>query len=136
MRLYFTNNISSSPFSFRANLNMFELLLLKQVEVRNRTPVSISLTKGIWKYFNPIQDKRGRGKQTLANSFFPVTSTNVRNRPQNFLTFSFNPFATLVYKFKFIPSASPKFLNLNQDQSRPSYPPTPSEKAVLLVKSL
>ena len=29
-------------------------------------------------------------------SFCPVTSTNVGIRPQHFLTFSFNPFATLV----------------------------------------
>ena len=36
--------------------------------------------------FNPIQDE----------SFSPVTSTNVGIRPQNFLTFSFNPFDRLV----------------------------------------
>ena len=35
-----------------------------------------------------------------------VTSTNVGIDPQNFLTFSFNPFATLVKHFKAIPSAS------------------------------
>ena len=29
-------------------------------------------------------------------NFSPVTSTNVTISPQNFLTFSFNPFATLV----------------------------------------
>ena len=29
-------------------------------------------------------------------SFSPVTSTNVVTNPKNFLTFSFNPFATLV----------------------------------------
>ena len=29
-------------------------------------------------------------------SFSPVTSTNVGFNPQNFLTFSFNPFTTLV----------------------------------------
>ena len=48
-------------------------------------------------------------------SFLPVTSTNVGIGPYNFLTFSFNPFATLVQNFKFVPSASPKLLNLNQD---------------------
>ena len=48
-------------------------------------------------------------------SFSPVTSTNVEIRPQNFLTFSFNLFATLVYNFKFVPSASSNLLNLNQD---------------------
>ena len=59
--------------------------------------------------------------------FFPVTSTNVGISPKNFLTFSFNPFARLVY-IKFVPSASPKLLNLNEDH--------PSKKAVFLVKSL
>ena len=61
-------------------------------------------------------------------SFFPVTSTNVGIGPYNFLTFSFNAFATLVQNFKFVPSASPKLLNLNQDHT--------SKKAIFLVKSL
>ena len=47
--------------------------------------------------------------------FFPVTSTNVGIGHYNFLSFSFNPFAILVQNFKFVPSASPKLLNLNQD---------------------
>ena len=77
-------------------------------------------------FFNPIQD--GVGQKGPPTSFFPVTSTNVRIGPQNFLTFSFNPFATLVQNFKFVPSASPKLLNLNQDH--------PSGKAIFPVKSL
>ena len=48
-------------------------------------------------------------------SFSPVTSTNVGFGPKNFLTYSFNPFAILAQNFKFLPSASPKLLNLNQD---------------------
>ena len=59
--------------------------------------------------------------------FSPVTSTNVGISPQNILTFSFNPFATLVENFKFVPNVSLKLLNVNQDH--------PSEKAVFLVKS-
>ena len=59
-------------------------------------------------------------------SFSRVTSTNVGFGPKNFLTFSFNPFATLVQNFKFVPSASPKLLNLNH----------PSKKVIFLVKSL
>ena len=59
-------------------------------------------------------------------SFFPVTSTNVECGPQNFLTFSFNPFATLVQNFKFVPSVNLKLLNLNQDH--------PSKKAIFLDK--
>ena len=61
-------------------------------------------------------------------SFSPVTSTNVGTNPQNVLTFSFNPFATMVENVKFIPSVSPKLLNPNQDH--------PSKKADSLVKSL
>ena len=47
---------------------------------------------------NPIQmGGRGGGEQKVPRtSFSPVTSTNVEISPQNFLTFSFNPFATLV----------------------------------------
>ena len=52
------------------------------------------------------------GKKEPPTSFSPVTCTNVGLSPQNVLTFSFNPFATMV-----IPSASPKLLNLNQDHS-------------------
>ena len=70
----------------------------------------------------------GGGKKVLGSSFSPVTSANVGFGPQNFLAFSFNPFATLVQNFKFVPSASPKLLNLNQDH--------PSKKVIFLVKSL
>ena len=41
--------------------------------------------------FNPIQEWGGGG----GDSFSPVTSKNVAISPQNVLTFSFNPFATL-----------------------------------------
>ena len=68
------------------------------------------------------------GKKAPPTSFSPVTSTNVEFGPQNILTFSFNPFATLVQNFKSVPSASPKLLNVNKDY--------PSKKAIFLVKSL
>ena len=42
----------------------------------------------------PIQD--GEAKKALPTSFSPVTSTNIRITTKNYLTFSFNPFATLV----------------------------------------
>ena len=71
---------------------------------------------------------RGGGEKASLTNFSPVTSTNLGFDPQNFLTFSFNPFATLVQNFKFVSSASPKLLNLNQDHL--------SKKAVFLVKSL
>ena len=54
-------------------------------------------------------------KKAPPTSFSPVTSTNVGISTQNLLTFSFKPFATLVQNFKFVPSASPKLFNLNQD---------------------
>ena len=38
----------------------------------------------------------GGGKKASPTSFSPVTSTNAGIKPQNFLTFSFNPFATVV----------------------------------------
>ena len=63
---------------------------------------------------NPIQDGGG-AKSPPPTSFSPVTSTNVGFGSQNFLTFSFNPFATLVQNFKLVPSASPNLLNLDQD---------------------
>ena len=50
--------------------------------------------------FHPIQDGgQGWGVQSQKGpptSFSPVTSANVGISLQNFLTFSFNPFATLV----------------------------------------
>ena len=50
----------------------------------------------------------GRAKKSLPPTIFsPVTSTNVRISTQNFLTFNFNPFPTLVLNFKIVPSASP-----------------------------
>ena len=79
---------------------------------------------------DPIQmGGEGRDKKPPPpTSFSRVTSTNVEVGPQNFLTFSFNPFATLVLNFKFVPGASPKLLNLNQDHT--------SKKAIFLVKFL
>ena len=78
--------------------------------------------------FYPIQDEGVGGQKDPLTRFSPVTSTNVGFGPQNFLTFSFNLFGTLVENFKFVPSASLKLLNLNQDH--------PSKKAIFLVKSL
>ena len=75
---------------------------------------------------NPTQDGGGGGRPPT--SFYLVNSTNVGIRPKNFLTFIFNTFEKLVQNFKFVASASPELLNLNQDH--------PSKKAVFLVKSL
>ena len=61
------------------------------------------------KIFNPIHDGGG-GTKRPPTSFPPVTSTNVAIGPQNFLTFSFNPFATLVQNSTFVPSPVPNYL--------------------------
>ena len=56
----------------------------------------VSASQGL----NPIQDGgdggRGGQKGPPPTIFSPVTSTNVGLSPQNFLTFSFNPFPRLV----------------------------------------
>ena len=70
----------------------------------------------------------GGAKKAPPTSFSYVTSTNVGFGPQNFLTFSLNPFATPVQNFNILLSASPKLLNLNQDHT--------SKKAIFLVKYL
>ena len=44
---------------------------------------------------NPIQNG-GEAHKVPLTSFSPVTSTNLGICPQNLLTFSFNPIATLV----------------------------------------
>ena len=64
-----------------------------------------------------IQD--GADQKDPLSVFPSVTYTNIGISQQNILTFSFNPFATLVQNFKAIPSASPKLLNLNQDHPPP-----------------
>ena len=65
-------------------------------------------------HFNTIQDKGG-GQKDPHKSVFPVTSTNVETSPENFLSFSFNFFVTLVQNFRAIPSASSTLFNLNQE---------------------
>ena len=77
---------------------------------------------------NPIQSEGGEKPKKHPTNFSPVTSTNVGISPQNFLTFSYNPFATIMLNFKAITSASPELLNFNQDH--------PSKKVLSLVKSL
>ena len=62
------------------------------------------------------------GRQKAPLPFAPTSFShgnykNVGISLQNFLTFSFNPFATLVQHFKAIPSASSNLLNKDQDHS-------------------
>ena len=84
----------------------------------------------IWKkisYLKPIPD-RGRGAKSSPLPVFPCNFYEVGISPQNFLTFTFNRFATLLQNFKVMPGTSPKLLNLNQGR--------PSKKLVFLAKSL
>ena len=76
-----------------------------------------SLAKSVLTLFRMRGDEGvgGWGGEGPPTSFPPVTSTNVGFGPQNFLTFSFSPFATLVQNFNFVPSVNLKLLNLNQD---------------------
>ena len=62
-----------------------------------------------------FQTGRGGGLKKPPTRFSPVTSTIVGISPQNYLTFSLNSFATLLWIFKAIPSASPKLLNFKQE---------------------
>ena len=71
------------------------------------------------------------GKKAPPTNFSPVTSANVRIGPQNFLTFSFNPFDRLVENFKFVPSGNPKLLNFNQDH--PSFWSNPYKIDVMIT---
>ena len=57
----------------------------------------------------------GEGAKRPQDQVFYSTSRKVGTSLQNFLTVSFNIFATLVLNFKFMPSDSPKLFNLNQD---------------------
>ena len=88
--------------------------------------------------FNPIQDRVGP-----PTSFSSVTSAKIGISPQNFLTFSSNTFPQCckiyyqVFKFKFISSASPKLLNLNQDHlSKKRFFWSNPYKIVVIITSL
>ena len=63
-----------------------------------RTNTEINQCKCIPGDLNPIQDRGVGGKKPPSPfiSFPSVTSTNVGISTQNFLTFSFNPYTTLV----------------------------------------
>ena len=79
--------------------------------------------------FNPIRDGGHKGAPPPPPyQFFSCNFYKRRIWPQDFLTFSFNPFPTLVQNFKFVSSPSPKLLDLNQNHS--------SKRAIFLVESL
>ena len=61
----------------------------------------------------PIQE--GEGKKQRTPSPISVFPLNVKTNPKNFLTFSFNPFATLMQNFNAKNSTNHKLLNLNTE---------------------
>ena len=88
------------------------LLLLMFFKLTNQPP-KLSLLKFSSKF---LTDKNFMGgvQKGPTTTFSHITSTNIRISSENFLTFSFSHFSTLVLNFNPIPSASPKLLNLNQ----------------------
>ena len=98
--LVITNYINSK-LTFHANKHYKLYMLLE----RKHSPLF---------HFNPIQDGGSKSLPTTT-SFSPATSTNIGISLQNFVTFSFNTFATLVWNLKAVTSASPKLLSLTQD---------------------
>ena len=76
----------------------------------------------------PYARCEGGGAQRSPYQFSPLTSTNVGSISLNFVTFIFNPFATMVQNFEAVPTARPRLLDLNQDN--------PSKKVGFLDKSL
>ena len=80
-------DIDRHTFSKSVDQNIFSIIFKGFLDVKNcLRPKSATLTLF----------RMGEGGPKPPTSFSPVTSTNVGNSPQNFLTFSFNPFPTLV----------------------------------------
>ena len=81
----------------------------------------------------------GRAKRPLYQ-FFHFNFHKRRNYPQNYLqlkviTFSYNPFTILVQHFKAIPSAGPKLLNLNLNQTSKTIFRSNSYKSEVMITS-
>ena len=95
--------------------NRYYLLLLHKIWIKTRHNTILTLFK--------IKGQKGSPYQ-----FFLATSTNIEIIPQNFLTFSLKPFATLVWYLKAMTCVSPKLLYLNQEHHL--------ETLVFLVKFL
>ena len=97
-------NLNFDFFKNYSQILVFKLRILKWRTERGYFTVyksldffnKINFVSGEKKYFNPIQDGEGRANPPPLYQFFPLTSTNVEISPRNILTFSFNPFATLV----------------------------------------
>ena len=96
-----------------SSINIFTFLRSYSLHLPYKSSNMIILFSNFNRFqFSNIQDTGGK---KLPYQPSPVTSTNVRIIPKNFMTFIFNHFATLIYNFKAISSASPKILSLKQD---------------------
>ena len=109
----YKSKVIFSQLPYIANLKelIFQASLMEVL--KNRENLQKKFISNRW--FNPIKDEgRGRRAQLAPYHFFlsSVTSTNVGISHQNFLIFSFNPFATLVQNFKFVSSVSSKIIEL------------------------
>ena len=109
-------------------LNKPVLLKWQRQEIPSNTKKN-----SVWESIAPLESRlftqfrMGVGQIDLPTSFSTVTFTNAWISSQSFMTFIFNPFATLVWNRKAIPNACPKLLSLKLDH--------PSKKVVFLVKS-
>ena len=117
------NNWLGNNFSLLADSHTKDLLFLLHPGLESVTEVDTD-PKQRFVSFNPLEDW-GEDPNT---SFSPATSTNVGISPLNFLTFSFNLFATLVWNFKFYLLPVANYWTWTIDQL--------SKKACFLVKSL
>ena len=88
-------------FRIHLNIDIFEIILYLQTNSYQLKTKNINSTIFITTINNSFHDgelgQKGRGvAKNSSTSFSLVTSTNVGIIPKNFLTFPFNPFATLV----------------------------------------
>ena len=84
---------------YKPNFFLQYATLFLEIQVRPLFPPRFkNKISNITQPLNPIQDRQegGEGRKAPPTSFSPVTFTNLGITLQNFLTFCFNPFATLV----------------------------------------
>ena len=88
--------LGSEDIDTISNSNIYDMykdLYLSEKYCEEKLPQGIETTDGLTLF---RMGRRGGGKKAPPTSFSPIISTNLGINPQNFLTFSFNPFATVV----------------------------------------
>ena len=93
----YTKKAKTSKFYIEITY-FFQLSFFSNLDVTSKSIHNRVISFGIFDVIkSPLTLSRmGGGQKGPPTSFSPVTSTNVRISPQNFLTFSFNPFDRLV----------------------------------------